>query len=405
MGKRELAGVMAACGCLIIAQWILSYWQITLPVSSVWMTILTGANGFWVCSLAGANLVACILSKSRKESNIILLLGLLVFLSDFLLQKNINFLYRFIISIKWYGIYGIIAVLYQSYRSGDIRVLMTVICFSIFVPISSAFLFSTYVLNPQTMDIYAYNFDLSLNWKIAPYFFNIYRKSLLISSIGLAAYIALLGAYQIIFALQTRFDDRTVVPALRVFLIAAILGYISYFIFPAVGPIYFFGDHYPYNLPALPLMRTYAPAAARNSMPSLHFAWALLLWINIPRKLKYARGAFAIYTFLMVIATLGSGEHYFADLVAALPFVCLVQAIGLCIGHGFNRRLVSSMLRSVLVFSIFVSLIFFNPEFLQRPALARVITFFLIFMFFAENHWQRAESHRQIDTFNASATP
>jgi hypothetical protein len=404
MSKGELAGILTACGCLVFIQWVLSHWQITLPVFSVWINIFTDPNGFWVFSLAGINFVACFLAKNKKSLNTILILGILIFILSFLIQTNLDFVRRILISLKWYGMYGISVVLYQSYRSRDMRILMTVTCFSIFVPISSAFLFSTYILKPQTVDIYAYNFDLSLNWRIAPYLFTLYRKSLLVSSIGLVAYIALLAAFQLLFALQTRVEDRTVVPALRFFLIAAILGYTSYFIFPAVGPIYIFGDHYPYSVPALPLMRTYAPAAARNSMPSLHFAWALLLWINIPRKLKYARALFALYSFLMVIATLGSGEHYFVDLVAALPFVCLVQAIGLCITNGFRRRHVFSIIRSALVFLTFVSLIFFTPVLLQRTSLARVITIFLIVIFFLENRSQRAESCRQVSVRSESNT-
>jgi hypothetical protein len=66
---------------------------------------------------------------------------------------------------------------------------------------------------------------------------------------------------------------------------------------------------------------------APNAIPSLHMAWVLLVW-------WYSRGlswwerlvAFA-FVFFTVLATMGTGEHYFVDLVVAFPFALLIEAL------------------------------------------------------------------------------
>ena len=88
--------------------------------------------------------------------------------------------------------------------------------------------------------------------------------------------------------------------------LAALLAVPCYFLFPAVGPAH-----------------VVQPGAARNCMPSLHFTWAALLWVNTrPKRL---RGLFLVFVGITAFTTLATGEHYVLDLVAALPFTCLVQ--------------------------------------------------------------------------------
>src|SRR5260370_33585778 len=56
-------------------------------------------------------------------------------------------------------------------------------------------------------------------------------------------------------------------------------------------------------------------------------AWDLLVWWNskgITRWIRVIALAFVIFT---VLATLGTGEHYFVDLVVAFPFAVMVQAL------------------------------------------------------------------------------
>ena len=92
---------------------------------------------------------------------------------------------------------------------------------------------------------------------------------------------------------------------------AAALGFMIYFAFPACGPRYYLTGQ--------------LATAPRNAMPSLHFTWAILQWIeNRAQSLpvRVASDAFLIFTLL---ATLGSGEHYVVDLLAAVPFALLIH--------------------------------------------------------------------------------
>ena len=90
---------------------------------------------------------------------------------------------------------------------------------------------------------------------------------------------------------------------LRACVIAAATAPFFYLLFPAVGP------------------RWIGHAAARNCVPSLHMTWALLLWIYSPKLLRIPMLLFAV---LIATATMGLGEHYAVDLLAALPFTVAV---------------------------------------------------------------------------------
>jgi len=370
---REIVTIYIACGLAVIAAWVLSFWELTPPLVETWTAIVLGeGNFFWVCGLVATNVVAYILARSSKEAWLTMLLGLSIFALSFVVHPSQGALYeRLLQPAKWFGIFGLCALAYQARRPGGVEIFLTALCFSLFVPISVAYLAMTSSLRPDTMDLHAYAFDRSLGIGVAPYVFTLFRRSGLVSTIAIAAYVSLLGAYVVLSGLQARFADRSVVPALRIFLLAAGIGFACYFIFPVVGPRNFFGDNYPFHLPDFSQFTVgWSPAipTARNGMPSLHFAWALLLVLNVPRSLPYAKAAFALFCFLTALATLGTGEHYFVDLVAALPFAAMVQAIGLWVSHeGSRRGLMSSALRSGTIFVLSLILIAISPQWLHTP--------------------------------------
>ena len=93
---------------------------------------------------------------------------------------------------------------------------------------------------------------------------------------------------------------------------AAVLALPCYLGFPAVGPAHI-GE----------------ATAPRNCIPSLHLAWALLLFWYSPRFLR-------IPTFLFVLITCAttplSGEHYVIDLIVAVPFsAAVIYATNCCV--------------------------------------------------------------------------
>jgi len=95
---------------------------------------------------------------------------------------------------------------------------------------------------------------------------------------------------------------------LRAACVAAILAVPCYFLAPAVGPAHM-GER----------------LAARNCMPSMHLAWALLVWFNVRRP--WLRRCALAFVVLTALSTLATGEHYVVDLIAALPFAWVVQQL------------------------------------------------------------------------------
>jgi hypothetical protein len=89
--------------------------------------------------------------------------------------------------------------------------------------------------------------------------------------------------------------------------LAALLAVPIYILCPAVGPAHI-GE----------------PLAPRNCVPSLHLAWAAIVWLNLQGWARQAAGVFVILT---ALATLSTGEHYVIDLIAAVPFIWAVQTI------------------------------------------------------------------------------
>jgi PAP2 superfamily len=78
------------------------------------------------------------------------------------------------------------------------------------------------------------------------------------------------------------------------------------------------------------------PGAMRNCIPSLHLAWALLLYWFSP---KFLRVPTALFVLITCATTLMTGEHYAIDLVVAVPFtVAVVAASRLLRNDNYARR-------------------------------------------------------------------
>lgn len=94
-------------------------------------------------------------------------------------------------------------------------------------------------------------------------------------------------------------------------LFGGLLCFVFYATFPAVGP-----RHFDWAAGV-------AAPALRNCVPSMHFAWALLIALNA--KSRPLRFALWVYAGLMALATIAVGEHYLVDVLASIPFVVAVQ--------------------------------------------------------------------------------
>jgi len=191
------------------------------------------------------------------------------------------------------------------------------------------------LLYPKTYDLYLYLFDGSFGFQ--PSF--LAAKAMAASSIVRIAaaltYVSLPFVMALVYALRLPdYAERPSWDMISLFLLAGLGGWALYNLVPATGPGFVFKTDFPgHALPYSALHRLFleqVPVSAdipRNAIPSLHMAWVLLLYWNAKRLSKTLRIFLVAYTALTVLSTMGTGEHYFVDLVAAVPFALFVQSV------------------------------------------------------------------------------
>jgi hypothetical protein len=154
---------------------------------------------------------------------------------------------------------------------------------------------------------------------------------------------------------------------LKPVLLAAAVGYALYHVYPVVGPDPLFGAHFPHGSAVLPgppqhLIYVAAIADPRNCMPSLHVAWALLIYWHARALGTPARAVGAIWFVSTIFATLAMGQHYFVDLVVAIPFAALIDALAAGGAPGrkisARRQLIAT---AVLLLAIWYAILLMAP--------------------------------------------
>jgi hypothetical protein len=199
------------------------------------------------------------------------------------------------------------------------------------------------------------------------------------------SYQILLGIYNflnigIAYAAASEFfytrDSRSAALILR-FLVVAAIGYPLYYLMPAIAPQPFFGSLFPDHLPIIPLAAAHAvlvPATApafdpRNTVPSLHATWCILAFLALRHSPLWHRLLGLIFVLVIFVVTLGLGQHYTIDWLAAFPLVLLVR--GLCALtvplDSAPRR--DAILTGVLLIGLWALVIRGAPESLYHPAL------------------------------------
>ena len=190
----------------------------------------------------------------------------------------------------------------------------------------------TAAAHPRTLDEYLMLFDASL--RIQPAFIagQLYASFAWLHNISLIAYVGLAVPITMVFAGRLVRDPAKALPSMLAFLVAGPIGIVFYNIFPAAGPHNLFGHKFPFQpLPYANLARVILEPVAilgpRNAMPSLHLAWTLLAWW-CSRGLSWLERSIAfVFLTLTAFATMGTGEHWFADLIVAFPFALMIQAM------------------------------------------------------------------------------
>lgn len=197
---------------------------------------------------------------------------------------------------------------------------------------ASSLLDITEKLHPKTFDLFLYSFDSSLRAQISFLTGQFLLKNLWLRTASLAIYISLPLPLALVYASQLRRQKGKALAVMIAFLATGPIGVLCYNMLPACGPVHLFGAAFPWSplstadamqLNIVPVITE----GARNAIPSLHMTWVLLVWWNSRGLSRWVRVIAMIYVALTVLATLGTGEHYFIDLVVAFPFSLAVQAL------------------------------------------------------------------------------
>lgn len=187
-------------------------------------------------------------------------------------------------------------------------------------------------LHPRTLDLYLYSFDGSLRVQFPFLMGQAYAMWPWFKIFGELFYVGLPIPIAMVYSGQLLRIQQRALSAMAAFLLTGPMGIIFYNIFPAMGPIHLLRQGFPWHPVDIEILRRVLlePVAIhgpRNAIPSLHMGWVLLTW-------WYSRGLswveriitilFVLFTFC---ATMGTGEHYFIDLVVAYPFALMMMAL------------------------------------------------------------------------------
>src|SRR5207249_4925785 len=110
---------------------------------------------------------------------------------------------------------------------------------------------------------------------------------------------------------------------------------------PACGTLHAFPGSWPWSPPNFthPQSFLYVNLFPRNCLPSLHTAWALLIWRQWQlNKGYFPRMLISLWLIFLLISTITCGGHYLIDVIVGFAFAVMVQGICDSSMHS-NRRL------------------------------------------------------------------
>jgi hypothetical protein len=204
--------------------------------------------------------------------------------------------------------------------------------FAAFMVFAGAVLEQTQVWHPKVLDLYLFSFDASLHVQFSFILGQAYTMWPFFKAAGVLLYIGLPIPIAMVYAGQLVRERAKAYPAMIAFLVTGPIGLLFYNLFPALGPVHIFLQRFPWqplttSQAARLLCEPLAVKGVQNAIPSLHIAWVLLAWWYSRGLSGWERGIALAFVVFTAFATLGTGEHYFIDLVVAYPFSVMIQSL------------------------------------------------------------------------------
>ena len=230
-------------------------------------------------------------------------------------------------TLAFLGMGSLLMLGIRAFRSTEeLRPLLLASFCPVLTIVTNFALIATIALQPRVFDLYLYRFDAILGGQASFLMGQWFTIVPLFRDACFFVYAALPLVQVAVICLYWRAQRMPANPLIT-FVVAGVAGFVLYQICPAMGPVHVFPRDFPQNVPADAQPHAIAlTVAPRNAMPSLHTAWAALIWWSLRFSSRWIRVAAAAFLGLTLMATLGFGEHYLIDLVAAVPFTLAVQA-------------------------------------------------------------------------------
>ncbi len=203
--------------------------------------------------------------------------------------------------------------------------------FPYFSFILAFYLHWTATLQQRTFDLSLYAFDEALQCHPSVILGGLLAQSPALAIAASLVYRSLPLAICFLVAVEREAPGRFPARILPLFVSVGLAAASLHNMYPALGPRNFFGKDFPGHLPSLANLALHPAGitAAHAAMPSIEFAFALLLWWNAARLALGWRLLAAGVVALTAVAALGFGDHYLVDLVVAVPLAVCVQAFAL----------------------------------------------------------------------------
>lgn len=356
IGKIPLSRVLASLLAIAIIFWLASrksFFEDTL------------SSSFLAIALFSIFLILLRTRTNWRELSAVLILFLGLALLDI---RILGFAIHWPVWPSFLGLASLIVLAFRviwsdgSARRTALFVLIPSFLFAASEWCASYFLDWTEIAHPKVLDLFLYSFDSSLHWQIAFYLGTLFQRFPYFALISVLFYLGLPIAIGLTFAGCLMRDRENALPSFVAFLLTGPLGAVFYNIFPALGPIHLLPHNYPWH--PLPMqavshlvLQPVALAGPRNAIPSLHAAWIFLVLyysrrLSIPEKI-----AAVIFVVFTLLATLGTGEHYFVDLVVAVPFALLVAALTPCLIGRASTVLIAPIGSSLALILIWFALL------------------------------------------------
>jgi hypothetical protein len=278
--------------------------------------------------------------------------------------------------MAWFSFFGLNGLLMLSLRAvwseGDRRKLLLFAFFPALLFVTSEWFASnmlelTETLHPRTLDLYLYSFDGSLRVQLPFLMGQAFALWPYLKISGELFYVGLPIPIALVYSGQLLRVRERAIPAMAAFLLTGPVGILFYNLFPAMGPIHLLRTGFPWHPLDLELLSKVVlePVALhgpRNAIPSLHMAWVLLCWWYSRGLSRWERAITILFVLFTFCATMGTGEHYFIDLVVAYPFALFMQALCSWPPAWKNRNTLASLFFGVSMVLAWLAALRFAPS-------------------------------------------